>query len=269
MNANRVVFPPARVRTVPVIRTARDSVNSLVMPFIPIRAAHGILIAGAALAPAPAVGAEPAPAPLTFTVLRDGAPIGTHLVSFAREGDRLAVDIAIDFEIKFAFLTVYRYTHRSREIWRDGRLAALDARTDDNGARTELRARATEDGLAVDGSGGRFVAPADTIPTSYWHEELVQRSRILDTQAGRLIDVTVRPDGRRPRAVVAGRDVAVRAYQLTGDLVSELAYSGETGEWIELRFIARGSEIVYRRDAPPAAAAVTPSGEFRTGPRPG
>ncbi len=203
-----------------------------------------------------ALRAQTATPPLTFTVLRDGTPIGTHRVEFKPDGEALAVEIAIDMAVRFAAIPVYRYLHRSREVWRQGLLQTLDSRTDDNGTRTELRARSTPAGLAVEGSGGGFVAPTDTKPTSYWHEDMTRRSRLLDTQNGVIVDVIARRTGQR-RAVVAGHEIDVRSYELSGGLTSQLGYSA-SGEWVELAFLARGSRIVYRRDAPPAAAAMSP-----------
>ena len=208
-----------------------------------------------------AARAEPVVAPLTFTVLRNGAPIGSHRVEFKQDGDTLGVDISIDMVVKIALIPVYRYMHRSREIWRQGLLQSLEARTNDDGTRTEVRVRRQSGGLAVEGSGGSFLAPASTEPTSYWHEDMTLQSRLLDTQNGVIVDVTARKTGIR-RATIAGRDIDVRTYELSGDLTSQLGYSA-TGEWVDLAFLARGSRIVYRRDAPPAAAAVTPSGAAR------
>ncbi|MCM0020859.1 MAG: DUF6134 family protein, partial [Tagaea sp.] len=76
-------------------------------------------------------GAQAQSRTLEFDVLREGSPIGTHRVTIDRRDDEVRVEIAIDMAVRFAFLTVYRYTHRSRETWREGRLVALDAQTDD------------------------------------------------------------------------------------------------------------------------------------------
>ncbi|MFM8991514.1 MAG: hypothetical protein ACKOUS_18305 [Alphaproteobacteria bacterium] len=52
---------------------------------------------------------------------------------------------------------------------------------------------------------------------------------------------------------MAGREVEMRVYEVTGDLTSRLGYT-QAGEWIDLEFKARGSTIRYRRDTPPATA---------------
>jgi len=241
-----------------VIRLALVAVSKTMMRQISRRCVLATL--GSAWLLRPVARAQPVAASLNFTVLRDGAPIGTHRVEFKQEGDTLAVDISIDMVVKFALIPVYRYMHRSREIWRQGLLQSLEARTNDDGTRTEVRARRKSDGLAVEGSGGSFLAPTSIEPTSYWHEDMTLRSRLLDTQNGVIVDVTARKTGIR-RATIAGREIDVRSYELSGDLTSRLGYSA-AGEWVDLAFLARGSRIVYQRDAPPAAAT-TPSGAVR------
>jgi hypothetical protein len=208
--------------------------------------------APAALAFPRSARALPTDTPILFTVLRGGAPIGRHRVAFAQSGATLAVEIEIDLEVRFATIPVYRYVHRSREEWDSRRFIGLDARTDDNGTRTEVRVRPAAGGLAVSGSGGDFLAPPETKPTSYWHEDMTRRTRLLDTQAGTLIDVRARQSGTE-RASIAGREVEMRVYEVTGDLTSRLGYT-QSGEWVDLEFKARGSTIRYRRDTPPAAA---------------
>jgi hypothetical protein len=208
--------------------------------------------APAALAFPRSARALPTDTPILFTVLRGGAPIGRHRVAFAQSGATLAVEIEIDLEVRFATIPVYRYVHRSREEWDGRRFIGLDARTDDNGTRTEVRVRPAAGGLAVSGSGGDFLAPPETKPTSSWHEDMTRRTRLLDTQAGTLIDVRARQSGTE-RASIAGREVEMRVYEVTGDLTSRLGYT-QSGEWVDLEFKARGSTIRYRRDTPPAAA---------------
>lgn len=235
----------------------RDApVYKFMMPLLPRR--H-FLVAGAAALATPTTGrAEPLGTPITFTVLRGGTPIGKHRVSFSRSGAALAVEIAIDLQVRLLNIPVYRYTHRSAEVWENGRLQRLESRTDDDGTRTEVRAKLVAGGLAVEGSGGSFLAPADTKPTSYWHEDMIGRMQLLETQNGILIGVTATRTGAQ-RARIAGQEIDVRIYELTGDLNSRLGYSG-SGEWVDLEFMARGSRISYVRDRPPANVTLSPAG---------
>jgi hypothetical protein len=178
-------------------------------------------------------------------VLRDGSSIGTHRVTIREAGNRREVDVAIDMAVKLAFVTVYRYTHRATEVWAGERLVSLEASTDDNGTRTRVLATAGESGLAVSGSGGSYIAPADTAPSSYWNRDKLNRGALLDTQSGKL--ATVANENLGETSITAdGRPQLVSTYRVTGDLKADLSYAADDS-WVGLRFEARGAQIVYVR----------------------
>jgi hypothetical protein len=182
---------------------------------------------------------------LTFDVMRDGNNIGTHRVTIREAGNRREVEIAIDMAVKLAFVTVYRYTHRAKEVWSSERLVSLEATTDDNGTRTRVLATAGESGLAISGSGGSYLAPADTAPSSYWNRDKLNRSALLDTQSGKLAAVANKNLGETD-ITADGRPQRVSTYRVTGDLKADLSYAADDS-WVGLRFEARGSQIVYVR----------------------
>src|SRR3546814_14178916 len=112
--------------------------------------------------------------------------MGTHRIAFRQEGRALRVDIAIDIAVRFGPIPIFRYTHRNSEIWEDGRLRALNARTDDNGEIFQARARGVPGGLRVEGAEGGVTAPADILPTSYWNVGLVRRPAVLRSEERRV-----------------------------------------------------------------------------------
>lgn len=199
----------------------------------------GLVLAGPLRAALPGVDE------IAFQVFRDGAPLGHHKVSFRHEDQDLHVDIDIRLEVKLLFVTVFSYRHRNHEVWRDGHLVAIDTETDDDGETFWLRGRATAAGLEIEGSSGRFLAPADVMPTSYWNPRTVEETRLLDTQRGRLIQVEIAPAGAES-LTLGGRPVEARRYAVTGDLNLDLWYTAE-GEWAKTSFEARGAEVVYAR----------------------
>lgn len=202
---------------------------------------------GALAVPAP-LQAPAAPAqPIRFDVRRGSASIGTHTVRFRREGADLIVDIDIELEVKLAFVTVYRYRHTNREIWRGGRLVGIDARTNDDGEELIVRATPFDDALRVEGKKGTFMVPADTLSTSYWNAETVRRSQLIDTQHGSLAAVTSTPVGTRI-VQTAGGPVEAACWRVGGDLDLEICYAAD-GAWVGLDFEARGSRITYTRAA--------------------
>lgn len=208
---------------------------------------------------APAIASLPLGETLDFALLRDGKPIGRHLVTIRETGPTKQVDVAIDIEVKVLFLTVFQYRHRNREIWRDGRLVSLDTWTDDDGDTFEVTARATDQGLQVDGAEGRFVAPAEIIPTSYWHPATTAQTRLLDTQRGRILAVSVMPSGE-DIIDAEGEPIEAKRYTVSGDLELTLWY-GSQQNWVKTAFEARGAQVQYvldnRSDPPRPQNATT------------
>jgi hypothetical protein len=180
-----------------------------------------------------------------FQVLRDGSPIGHHRVTVRHEGTRSEVEVDIELRVKAAgFLTLYRYLHQSREIWEGDRLVSLQSTTDNDGRQEYLNVLAGADGLQVDGSRYRGVLPADTMPTSYWRPDFVRRATIMDSQNGRPLDLTIRPQ-QSELASAARDDVPAQRYDLAGDVELSLWY-GRDGRWLKTAFRARdGSQIEY------------------------
>lgn len=206
-------------------------------------------LAGAAAMPAllrprPALAtAIPPSGTLVFDVSRGGDPMGEHVLEFRQHGDRIEVTVTIEFAVSIAFITVFRYTHRNREIWENGRLISLDSSTDDDGDAFFVRAERSDAGLEVDGSSGRFTAPAETLSATYWRAETIDQQRLLDTQYGRLADVRSR---RLTEQVIeaAQRQVVADRYRTEGDLDLDVWYS-PAGQWVKLAFEARGATVDY------------------------
>lgn len=75
------------------------------------------------------------------------------------------------------------------------------------------------------------MAPADTVPTSYWNPVQTQSRPLLDSQVGRLLAVERVP-------LAPGR------WKLQSDLNLEIAYSPD-GCWSRLSFHRKGSDFLY------------------------
>lgn len=199
-------------------------------------------------APLAAYAAEPATT-WNFEVSLDNKPIGYHSFELATVGDKKVLSSAADFEVRFLFFTAFRYQHRSREVWQDNCLRSIDARTDSNGKEFEVRGATNE---------GRFVlkspqmpAPVDECVASfaYWDRELLGRDRLLNSQTGEYLDVTI--EARPGRTVPVGdTEVPAEILHIAARGVDiELSYAADSGEWLGLRStLNNGRTLVYKRD---------------------
>lgn len=195
-------------------------------------------------------------------------PLGHHRVTVAKaaNGDTV-VDVDIRFEAKLLMITAYRYHHVSHEVWHEGRLAALDSSTDDNGERDWVKGHAVEDGFAVESSHGAVTAPADIIPTSYWNPAILTASRLLDTIRGVVMDVKVERLGqemiRADDATVAATHYSLGFITNPPPATSRVDFwYDDSGRWLKLAFHARGHDVAYALQGPSNAGALvaSPSG---------
>ena len=88
-----------------------------------------LLLAGAAAIASGRTAHAALPVPsgnkLNFRLMRHGAPIGTHMMTFRGDGDVLIVDIAVDVLVKFGPIPLVRYAHRNQETWQHRPLGGI------------------------------------------------------------------------------------------------------------------------------------------------
>jgi len=176
-----------------------------------------------------------------FDIFRKGDRIGYHAVK-VEETDDGAVRVAtrIEMQVKFGPIPVFRYEHVSNETWRDGRLESLSSTTDNNGKPESLNVRREGDVLLIDGTRFKGTGPGDAIPSSYWNKAIVSTSTLLDTQNGRLIEVTIANLGETPSPSGAPAE----QHRLTGSVDLNLWYDGP--RWVGADFVVRGQALSYR-----------------------
>ena len=181
---------------------------------------------------------------IEFDVLRKGKPFGRHNLAFSYDDEgRLIVENEIDLEVKVGFVTFFKYTHESTEIWADGVLHSLQAKTRKEGDDLAVTANRSGDVLNVSGTNFSGEAPLGLMPTSHWNVLQMDQTVLLSSEAGKLLDVTIEDLGMDTIKTQSGELVASR-YRLTADLAVDLWYD-ETGRWVKCAFSARGQDIEY------------------------
>ena len=182
----------------------------------------------------------PASGKLAFAVFRNNAPLGRHALSFRRDGDRLEVEIEVEYVLKLGFLTLYRYALTGREVFVAGRLEAATFRADDNGKGAHLNVSRAENGLLIEGSAGQpFRAPTDWRLATHWSRRQLGAPMISPQ------------DGAVLRYGVSESDApgGQRRYRLAGAQPLELWYDASE-VWVGLRApVFDGSRVEYRRTA--------------------
>ncbi len=208
-----------------------------------------MLAAAGGLLARPAAAALPVPPgdTLSFRMIRHGSQIGTHTLTFTRDGDLLTVRIAVDAVVTFASIPIVRYNHRGSETWRAGTLVGVSGRTDKNGEQEWMSAARTDAGLMVTGSQTqRYVAPVSAIPTSYWNKQMLDGPMISLEDGVLLMPKVAALQSERVRTA-SGHEIPANHYALTGAFAVDLWYD-EAQTWAAMAMtVADGSEVRYER----------------------
>jgi hypothetical protein len=158
-----------------------------------------------------------------FLVLRQGDAIGAHRFSFSRRDGDFVVEVAIDIAVSLLGMTVFRYTHRSRETWRDGWLHGLVSATDDNGNQVRIAAERSGGALRGHVNDVGFDVSGFIVPSSLWHRDTRQSRALFSTIEGRMKVVNIAALG--PEEVEAGgARVGAEHYRITGELERDIWY---------------------------------------------
>ncbi len=167
-----------------------------------------------------------------FRVLLDGKPIGSHrfdLTHFHLNGqdDQYLLRSEAAFAVKLLGITLYRYQHQASERWQGDCLRALESSTDDDGKLSTV---------ALDASD----LPPCIMSYAYWNPRLLQQTRVVNTQTGRINAVQVSSMGTS-RIQVRGETVSAHRWRITGlqhpiDLWYGTGESqqGDTQQWLGL-----------------------------------
>jgi len=188
--------------------------------------------------------ASAVPSDLSFTVLRNGSPVGTHAYKFNGEGDNTKVDITTDIKVKIAFITAYRFEHKASEEWSGGKMVATSTVTNDDGTDHVLKVGNGGNELIINGDGKETRARVGVMPASLWHPDTVKRPILLNTLDGHMMKVFSKKVGVEDVAV-NGKTVPATHFVMSGELERELWFD-DSGTLVQVRFKGSdGSEIVY------------------------
>lgn len=127
-----------------------------------------------------------------FDIMRKGKDIGDHIIKFKQQNDELIVNVDINIKVKLAFVVVYKFEHKSKEIWKDNTLMSFSGKTifeDDR--EYDLSIKNLGDSYEGFGMDGKFLFPIDILPSNYWNINVMKQTKLFDTQKGIIRDTTI------------------------------------------------------------------------------
>jgi hypothetical protein len=174
-----------------------------------------------------------------FTLYVDSKKAGDVHMTINRQDDGVTA-VSCDTDVRVgAIITLYRYSYRGREQWKDGVLQRFESKSNDNGKRYTVTAVAAADGLHVRVNDVEHTAAADVCLTSYWTQPDAkladQTIPILDADTGRDLQAKVQFVGQEK---YGAEGQAVQHVRLKGkDVAIDLWYDDAKRlvreEWVE------------------------------------
>lgn len=182
-----------------------------------------------------------APASLAFTVLKDGKPIGEESYTFDDDPDgALTVEVRTRTDVQVLFLS-FHYDHQRTEVWENGVLTRMTAKTDDDGALHKIALVREDGGYRVEVDGTIRHEALDVLPLTLWTPKVLERPRVLSIIDAKPYAESVKRVGTEQ---LDGRE-AVK-YEMSGGIDRALWYTPD-GELLKVQFTRSGYNIEYVR----------------------
>ena len=206
------------------------------------------LVAAAAVSmiwSADTASAETYQADWRFEVLLNDKPIGFHSFSLTGDSERQTLTTEAQFDVKFLFVNAFRYRHDNTEIWGNGCLDSINAKTDSNGDFLSVRGQRLEDSFRLEGQPAEPL-PGECIQTfAYWNPDILDSSRLLNSQTGELEEVAVIRESLDAVDINGKTVEAIRYRLLTKSGAITLWYSNdESRRWLALEAPAKGGRTL-------------------------
>ena len=180
---------------------------------------------------------------MVFDVFLDGKKIGYHRFDIDGSEADAAVTSEASFDVKFLFVTAFKYRHNTREFWNDGCLDEIDARTNSNGKLIRLLGERTASGFRVDTGDGPADLPDCVKTFAYWNPEFLEEARLLNPQTGEYLDVDVEELGEEI-VEINGEAIPARTVKLTARKMDITLWYSAQSEWLALESVAKGGRII-------------------------
>ena len=124
---------------------------------------------------------------IEFDIYRNNKHIGTHIFSFKKYGDEIAVESEIKFKIKKLGIVLYEYHAEGVEIYKDGKLIKFNSKTDQNGKNKYVNIIFENNEYTIDGSSYKGKAPVEYLIGTWWNHSIVKAKAQISAVSGRII----------------------------------------------------------------------------------
>ena len=189
-----------------------------------------------------ALSAHAEPKTSTYTILKEGDPIGKETYVIDQDGDKTSLHLTADSKVHIVFLN-FTYHHERTENWTGTTLDKLVSTTDDDG--TKHHVEYADGKLTADGKS--IALGADAFPLSMWRKAVVDHTALFAVENDDGVQKVAFKDVGPETLDIAGQKVACEHYAMTGDVDRDFWYDPD-GMLAKVTFRRRGFGIAIVRD---------------------
>jgi hypothetical protein len=184
---------------------------------------------------------------ITYTILKEGDPIGKETYVVDRDGERTTVALTVDSAVHILFLD-FKYHHMRTESWSGPALEKLSADTDDDGTKHHVEIAAdAAGGFKVTTDGKPVTVPADAFPLAQWNKAIVDHPVLIPVESDDAPYKASWKDAGPASLTIGGQPLQTEHYVLSGDIDRDLWYDSD-GVLAKTTFRRRGFGIAIVRD---------------------
>lgn len=184
---------------------------------------------------------------ITYTILKEGDPIGKETYVVDRDGERTTVALTVDSAVHILFLD-FKYHHTRTESWNGVALEKLSADTDDDGTKHHVEIAAdSAGGFKVTTDGKTVAVPPDAFPLAQWNKAMVNHPVVIPVESDDTPYKSAWKDAGPASLTIGGQALQTEHFVLSGDIDRDLWYDSD-GVLAKVTFRRRGFGIAIVRD---------------------
>ena len=186
---------------------------------------------------------------IEFDIYRNNKHIGTHIFSFKKSGDEIAVESEIKFKIKKLGVVLYEYHAKGVEIYKDGKLIKFNSKTDQNGKNKYVNIIFGNNEYTIDGSSYKGKAPVEYLIGTWWNHSIVKAKAQISAVSGRIIKQkveflgkeTIKFGGKNYNTLHFNFSSTDKKLAKNKKLNTDVWYDEKTLNWVKASFKKKGT----------------------------
>ncbi len=180
----------------------------------------------------------------SYTITRKGKKIGTHRLTFERDGSQLTVKVVSNIKVTVFKVPVFRFNYQATEIWQNGQLQSVSSEVIENDKKTTVMLESNDNTSTLTTMNGKETVERILFSSNHWNPDVVNTGTVFNTLTGKASKVNI--ELIKQQAQVNG--LTANRYRYTGDIQADTWYDAN-GRWIQLQFKGKdGSIIQYTLD---------------------